>query len=133
MDAASPPDTAIAHRLARLESQVRTLRAALGVGIVAAVALGARPQPPSVVTADRLVLRGERGRGRAEFAVVGSTRLRITMTDFRHMMPSRGDSIPADIRGSAQLELVASPPELRLSDEEGNPVLRLGPLARPLR
>ncbi len=136
MDADPVSLVRLADRVAGLEHQVHLLRAGLAIALVAASAfagLAAQAAPPTVLRGERLVLRGERGHGQAEFAVVGGNRLRITIQDSRWLHPPGQDSVMDMFMGSAGLDLLAAPPELRLTDGEHNPVLRLGPLARLLR
>ena len=136
MDARLPTPVDLAARLIQLEHQVRRLSAVLAVTLVAAGALavlGLRSAPPLVVSAERFVLHGPRGVGTAEIAITEGNWLRIKLTDHRGwIVNAQGDSIPNMIRGFAGLELRAAPPELRLTDGQWNPILRLGPLERAL-
>ncbi len=137
MDAELLSPARLAANIARLEREVRTLRSVLAICVVAAAAfagLALASAPPSVVEAQRIVLRGPHGVGRVEIAIAERNRLRITLFDHGlWMVNARGDSIPTMTRGVAELELRAAPPELRLNDEEHNPILRLGPTERRLR
>ncbi len=136
MDAQVLSPARLTAAVARLERQVRFLRTVLASCVVAAAGfagLALASAPPSVVEAQRIVLRGPRGVGRVEIAIAERNRLRITLFDFGLWAVSRGDSIPIMSNGVAELELRAGPPELRLNDVDHNPIVRLGPRKRLLR